>query len=378
MEQVGSRELESEIDSLKLKGRETIDVFGYPVVSPPGHLRQAVEEASGSTICPPSNGLLELREGLARVVSSQYETSVHPEEQILITMGAMHGLHVVLTALLTPNDEVLLVSPCYFFGGLVKITGARLTYVAMEQSKGYSMDFDKIRAHISPSTKVLVLSSPVNPTGYVYTRADVEQFIDLANEKNLLIVSDESYDRLVYDGINHISPFHYHEGRSRTILVKSFTKSYALPTWRVGYIVAPNDLSVYFRKILEWTVLHCPYINQRVALAALAGPQDWLLEVVRTFEKRRNQLLEGISKLKSLSWIKPQGGPFIFLNHASNSTATGDQFASYLLYQHAIPAVSGTYFNDPNHVRIPFGGTEEAVGKLVRALVEADKAAERE
>lgn len=373
MEQVGSRELETEIDNLRLQGQEIIDVFGYPLVSPPDHVRQAVEAASDSTFCPPSNGLLELREGLARVVSSQYETSVDPEGEILITMGAMHALHVVMTALLTPSDEVLLISPCYFFGGLVKIIGARLTYVAMGRSNGYSMDFDKIKTHISPSTRLLVLSSPVNPTGYVYTRADVEQFIELAEEKNLLLVSDESYDRLVYDGLEHVSPFQYPEGRPRTILVKSFTKSYALPTWRVGYIIAPANLLTYFRKVLEWTVLHCPYINQRVALAALEGPQEWLLEVVRTFEQRRNQLLEGISTLKSFSWVRPQGGPFIFLNHASNPKAAGDQFASYLLYHHAIPAVSGRYFKEKNHVRVPFGGTKEAVGKLVTALVETDR-----
>ena len=121
----------------------------------------------------------------------------------------------------------------------------------------------------------------------------MEQFIALAEEHNPLLVSDESYDRMIYDGLEHFSPFHYPEGRRRTILVKSFTKSYALPTWRVGYVVADASLTPYFRKVLEWTMLSGANINQRVALVALESPQDWLLEVSREFERCRNQLLAG-------------------------------------------------------------------------------------
>lgn len=373
MKQVGSREVEIEIDKLKAEGHEIIGVCGYPVVPPPEHVREAAAAAAASTFFPPSNGLLELREGLAQAVFAQYGVTPDAEAQILITLGAMHALHVVLTALLGPGDEVLLISPCYFFGGLIEITGARTDHVMMEEKDGYALDFDKIKAHISERTKLIVLSSPVNPTGYIYTRRDVEQFVDLAEERDLLLVSDESYDRLVYDGLEHVSPFHFPEGRSRTILVKSFTKSYALPTWRVGYILASASLTPYFRKVLEWTVLHCPYINQRAVLAALEGPQNWLVEVFREFESRRNQLLDGIRNVETFSWIPPHGGPFIFLNHSLNHGAEPAQFARHLLSRYGVPAVAGRYFNSLDHVRIPFGGSREAVSKLVGALTAADK-----
>ena len=295
-----------------------------------------------------------------------------PKEEILVSSGAMHALHVVLMALLQPRDEVLLISPCYFFGGLVSLAGARTVYVSMEEEeRAYGLDFQKIRRHISARTKLIILNSPNNPTGYIYTHRDVEQFIELAEEHNLLLVSDESYDRMVYSGLEHVSPLHFVKGRPRTILVKSFTKSYALPAWRVGYIVAPASLAPYFRKVLEWTVLYCPYINQRVALVALNGPQEWLLEVFKSFEARRNQLLEGIRSIEGFSCVAPSGGPFVFLNHSSMCRDGPDQFARHLLYAYGIPAVSGRYFNSGDHVRIPFGGSEKEVDRLVAALAEA-------
>jgi len=129
----------------------------------------------------------------------------------------------------------------------------------------------------------------------------------------------------------------------------------------------------YFRKVLEWTVLHCPYINQKVAVAALDGPQDWLVEVFTQFETRRNQLLDGIRDVETFSWVTPQGGPFIFLNHSRNHGAEPGQFDQHLLRRYGVPAVGGRYFKNFDHVRIPFGGSQEALNKLIVALTAADK-----
>ncbi|HXN21468.1 MAG TPA: pyridoxal phosphate-dependent aminotransferase [Candidatus Dormibacteraeota bacterium] len=370
MEAVGSRELELSIEDLRHKGRSVIPVYGYPVVGLPAEICEVAREAACSTEFPPSNGLPELREALADVLMERNGVRPDPLREILITSGAMHALHVVMTALLQPADEVLLISPCYFFGGLVTLTGARVVEVRTEEHNGYHLDFDKIRRSVSPATKILVMSSPVNPTGYVYSREDVEQFIAVAEEFDLLLLSDESYDRMVYDGLPHVSPFDYPEGRRRTVLVKSFTKSYALPTWRVGYLVADRALISSFRKVLEWTLLHCPYINQRVALAVLQHPDDWLVAISRQFEARRNQLFNGIRDLKPFSAFRPQGGPFLFLD-VSRVDAERGEFARLLLEQFGVPAVPGTCFSHVDHVRIPFGGTEQAVSQLVDALQKA-------
>ncbi len=347
-----------------------IPVYGYPVVPPPAHIQQAVIEVAASTFSPPSHGLQELRESLARSLQYQYGTRVDAEKELLVTTGAMNALHIVMTALLQPSDEVLLIAPGYFFGGLVSMTGARPVYADMAEANGYAQDFDRIRDHISSRTKAIVLSSPVNPTGYVYTRQDVERFLELAEEYNLLLISDESYDRMIYDGVAHLSPLSFPEGKARTVLIKSFTKSFALPMLRVGYIAAEAALMGCFRKVLEWTVLHNAYLNQKVALAALDGPQDWLIHIFREFEERRNQLMEGIRDFPAFSCVNPCGGPFIFLN-VSRCSSDCDEYARYLLHNFGIPAVGGKYFHARDHVRIPFGGTEEAVASLLSALAQA-------
>lgn len=376
IEQVGSREIELAIEKRKEAGHPVIQVHGYPIVPPPRHIYEAAAEAAKSTAFPPSNGLPELRQALAEALCRQYSMETNPDTEILITSGAMNALHVIMTAVLRPRDEVLLISPCYFFGGLADIIGARSVYAETFEEDGYAIDFDRVKRQVSSHTKAIVLSSPVNPTGYVYSRRDVEAFISLAEEHNLLIISDESYDRMLYGGREHISPAHYPEARNRTVLVKSFTKSYALPTWRVGYLVADSELTSAFRKVLEWTVLHCPYINQRAALAAVEGPQDWLSEVFRTFELRRDQLLESLYGIRRFSWVAPEGGPFLFLN-VSQLAADSNHYAQFLLERHGIPAVAGRCFNDQHHVRIPFGGTREAVAQLCAELKKAAQASSR-
>ncbi len=373
---VGSREIEHEVEKLREQGRTILPVYGYPVVQAPEFVWDVAREAAKESSSPPSNGLPELRQSLARALSEQYGSPFDPNREILVTSGAMNSLHVILTTLLEPGDEVLLLTPCYFFGGLVQIRGAQVVTIPTDQSCGYAIDFEQVRRHITEKTKVIILSSPVNPTGYVYSRQDVEQFLSIAEDHNLLLVSDESYDRQLYDGEEHFSPFHYPEGRKRAVLVKSFTKGYALHNWRVGYLVANPELIPHFRKVLEWTVLYCPFVNQKVAQAVLDGPQEWLFEVFQQFEQRRNQLVDGIRELDCYSWMLPRGGPFLFLN-VERCDENSARWASQILHSHGVPAVPGRYFHSQPHVRIPFGGTEQTVGQLVSALVDYARAAAR-
>jgi aspartate/methionine/tyrosine aminotransferase len=371
LEPVGSRVIEPRIEALREQGLPIIPVHGYPLVSPPPHVVSAAHEAAYHTKSSPSGGLLELRESLSRVIGEQYGGALDPKNEILITSGAMHGLRIVLTTLLNPGDEALLITPCYFFGGLIELAGGRIVRVRTDPADGYAIDFDKVRAAITQRTKLLVVSSPVNPTGCVYSREEVEEFIRIAEEFDVILVSDESYDRMVFDGLEHWSPFHYLEARRRTVLIKSFTKSYALPGWRVGYVAADAELIPNFRKVLEWSLLYCPYANQKVALAALDGPQDWLLNIFAEIDRSRRELLAGLSAAQCYQWVRPRGGPFLFLRVCDES---GDEaaIADQLLENFGVPAVAGRHFESRGHVRIPYGGTAEAVQHLIVALVEAN------
>ena len=372
LDPVGSRVIEPRIERLRQQGRPVIAVHGYPLIRPPEHVIAAAHDAACHMKSAPSGGLLKLRESLARALGEQYGAAPDPKDEILITSGAMHGLRIVLTTLLEGGDEALLITPCYFFAGLIELAGGRVVKVRTNPGDGYAIDFHKVRSSITERTKLIVLSSPVNPTGYVYSRSEVEEFIRLAEEFDLLLVSDESYDRMLFDGLEHLSPFHYLEARPRTILIKSFTKSYALPGWRVGYIAADAELIPHFRKVLEWSLLYCPYANQCVALAALDGPQDWLLKIFAEIEQSRGQLLRGLSSAPGYQWVTPRGGPFLFLKVCDEAGDEAD-IADQLLDNFGVPAVSGRHFESAGHVRIPYGGTSKAVQELIDALVEASR-----
>ena len=372
LDPVGSRVIEPKIEELEAQGRRVVPVHGYPLVAPPEHITRAAIEAMVNPAPAPSHGILRLREGIARIVGEQYGEAPDPRTEVLITCGAMHGLQIAFTALLGYGDEAIVITPCYFFGGLIELAGGRAVYVKSELGNGYLIDFERIREAITPRTKLVVLSSPVNPTGYLYTQSDVEQFVSLAEEFDLLLVSDESYDRMIFGGERHISPFHMAAGRRRTVLVKSFTKSYALPGWRVGYLVADASLMPYFQRILEWDVLYCPRVNQHAALAALEGPQDWLENVFQGMQKQRDCLLEGLRPASGYQWMKPRGGPFLFLK-VCPETEDETPISARLLSNYGVPAVAGRYFGGHGYVRIPFGGSEQDVRELAAALVDASR-----
>jgi aminotransferase len=367
---VGSRVIEPRIESMRLRGRTVIPVHGYAIVDHPEHITSAVVEAMRCPTPSSSRGILKLRESIARSIGEVYGGAPDPQSEVLITCGAMHALRIVLSVLLGSGDEAIIVTPCYFFGGIIELAGGRVVRVATDPSDGYLIDFDKLRTAITPRTKLIVVSSPVNPTGYVYTRSDVAQFVALAEEFDLLLVSDESYDRMIFDGREHISPFHIDGARTRTVLIKSFTKSYALPAWRVGYIVADADLMPYFLKAFEWDLLYSPHINQHAALAALDGPQDWLVKIFREIEQRRDALIEGL-KMSDYRWVRPQGGPFLFLKVCDADDGDESIISERLLDRYGVPNVPGRCFGAPGYVRVPYAGDAEAVRNLVSRLVEA-------
>lgn len=367
---VGSRMIEPLIQARRTEGRPTIPVHGYPLAQPPDHVRAAAVEAAGSIGSSSSSGIIELRTGIANVLESTHGGSVSPDE-VLITCGAMHGLQLAFNVLLAPGDEAVVLTPCYFFNGLIELAGAQVVPVQTPwMTNGLKIDFEHVRAAVTSRTKVLVISSPVNPTGCLYSKSDVETLIQIAEEFDLILISDESYDRMIFDNGVHYSPFDWGDARLRTVLIKSFTKSYALSGWRVGYIAADAGLISYFRKLLEWSMLYCPYSNQRVALAALEGPQDWLLKIFSEIEQRRNQLIHGLAGVQGYQWAKPQGGPFLFLQVCGEEDDE-TTFAQMLLDDFGIPAVPGTYFHAPGFIRIPYSGAVEAVDSLIEALVAA-------
>lgn len=355
---------------LSLQGKNIFPLAGTPVEPLPPHIVEAARQAIPEAYYPPSAGLPELREALAEMLTSEVGREVIPEET-LVTHGGMQAAYVVFTSLVDVGDEIIIPSPCFFFHDMLRLTGGVPVLVPMSEEAEYRFDLDRIANAITPKTKAILVNTPVNPTGYVVTQEDLMGIADMAEAHDLAIISDESFDKFIYDGREHRMMAALDEAHPRTITIRSFTKSYGLPPWRVGYIFAPPSRIEVCQKVLEWIILTSNYVSQRVALAALQGPQDWLAGVCGKFQHNRDLLWEGLSNIEALSCIKPQGGPFLFPN-TSRFSLPEEELAWKLLEEFEIPTTPGVYFDAPGHVRIPFGGiTDAQIADLVQRMHQA-------
>jgi aspartate aminotransferase len=370
---VASREVSDRAGELSRQGVDVLPLLGWPSITPPDHLIQAATQAAASTTHPPSSGIPELKEALAGKLCSENGMHLHrPEGQIIITNGAFHALYICLATLLDPGDEVLLFSPSFFFDGIIGLIGGEAHYVPLDRNNGFGFDADALKAAVTKRTKVLLLNTPANPTGHVATLEELKAIMRVAEENDLLVISDESYERMVYDGLSHECIGALPGAESRVITVQSFTKAYAMPQWRVGYIVCPAHFYSHFVKTLEWMVLSCNHVAQRCAWAAVTGPGGWWKAVARDFERKRDIVCSGLDAIEGIQCVKPQGTPFIF-PRVRDLGVSGTEFAKYVLENHGIPAVPGAAFQDDDHVRIPFGAEDGVLHDLVTRMTGAVK-----
>ena len=359
-------------------GVDVLPLCGWPVLSTlPDHLLEAASKHARENGVAPSRGLLELRQAVSQKVKNENGIEADPESEILITAGAIQALTIVMLALLDSGDEVVIPSPAFFFGGTVQLAGGKPVYAPMQEKNGFRLDADVVERFITPKTKVLILNSPVNPTGYVASRDDIEAIAKLAEKRDLIIISDESYESLVYDGAVHHSIASVEYIKEKVITVQSFSKSYGLPGWRMGFVIAERNLVEEFVKVFEYVSGFCNYVAQKVAIAAIMGPQGWRQNFRHAYQKKRNLVAEGFFEKGPLSFLVPKGGPFFFLNIVETGL-TCEAFREYLLGNFGIPVTPGTAFQSDRHVRLPFGADDGVLKELIyrmgRALLPLRKA----
>ena len=365
---VGSRELADRIVAARQRGVDVLNLAPYPLRTLQPHVVTAAEQAIAENRETPSRGLPRLRRAIAHQVGMEIGRKIDPDTEVLATNGAMQALNIVFRVLLNPGDEVVIPSPCYFFHGCVQLAGGVAVHVPMDEEAGFAWDMEAIAAAITPRTCAIVVNTPVNPTGYVLTQADLSALAGLALANNLLIIADESYDRLIYDGLRHQSIAAIPEISERTILIKSCTKSYAMPAWRVGYIVAAAQLTDQFTKALEWELLHANHVAQAAAAATIEGPQEWLADVAAEFQTARDQLLSGLAAAEGFPCVPPRGGPFLFLN--VEQLFDSSQAASDALLSVGVPTVPGRYCQSDAHVRMAFGAAPNVLDQVLARLAE--------
>lgn len=369
--QVTSSELSDMADGLRAKGKDILTLHGSPYWQPPEHVLQAAERAARENVNPPSKGFVELRQAIADKLQAE-GIAADPKSQILVSNGAMHALSLVFTTLLDPGDEVVMYRPSFFFFGPIRLAGGVPIYAETIQEENWRWDSKALEKVISARTKMIVLNSPTNPTGYLANEDDLRAVAEIARKHDCLIVSDESYDNMIYDGGGYIRVASIPEIKDRTITICSFTKSFGLQPWRVGFIVAPSHLAAHIQKVLEWNVLRCSHVAQRVAQAALEGPQEWVSEIAMRFQRARDLMVELLRPTPGLSYAFPKGTPFLFLN-VTELGLSGTDFSRWLLNEHGVPTNPGAFFGSDRHVRLLFGGPNDVVREAAKRITAASQ-----
>jgi aspartate aminotransferase len=356
---------------MKAEGIKVFDFsLGEPDFPTPEHICKAATKAmaDGHTHYTPAAGIAELRGAIARLYQRTYGLAV-TAEQVIVSNGAKHSLHNVLAATVGPGDEVIIPTPYWVsYSDLVEMTGASYVLVNTAQESGFKMTPAQLRAAISPRSRLLMLNSPSNPTGTVYTRQELETLVDVILESKVAVLSDEIYERLVYGDARATCVATLRPGLAeRTITVSGVSKSYAMTGWRIGWAVGPLPVVKAMGNVQSQETSNPCSISQYAALAAVEGDQDCVEKMRREFEARRELVCKRLGSMPNLQCPVPGGAFYAFFNVSGHfgrtlagmKVANSASFCQVALESAHVNLVPGSAFGAEGYVRLSFAASRE-------------------
>ena len=348
---------------------EGIDVCsfgaGEPDFDTPEHIKTAAIAAleSGFTKYTPSSGIPDLRQAVADKFLIDNGVDYKPS-QIIISDGAKHSCYNAIVATCQPGDEVIIPTPYWLsYPEMVRLAGADPVFVYTKEEDGWKLTAEEFENAMTPRTKMIILNSPGNPTGAVYTKEELQALANVAAEEEILILSDEIYEKLVYDDTRHISIASLgQEYYDLAITVNGFSKSYAMTGWRIGYLGAPEPIAKAIDSIQSHSTSNACSFAQKGALAALRGDQQSVADMRDEFNLRREYMLERLSKMPHLSVVRPNGAFYVLVN-ISKLGLTSQNFADRLLSKANVAVVPGIAFGDDRTLRFSYATSLDVIKK---------------
>lgn len=369
------------------RGRKALRLeSGDPSFDIPVHVREAMEKAlrDGLTHYTASMGIPVLRKAIHRKVTAENKLVVPNEDHVVVTNGAMHGLYILFRALLDSGDEVILPDPMWTeIAENIRLGGGKPTPVRLREENGYQYDPEEIEAAITPRTRAIFINTPQNPIGAVASRAALQAIARIAEKRNLLLVSDEAYEHVLYDGAEHVSLGSLPGAQDRTISVYSMSKTYAMSGLRLGYLVINDPLLLErIRKLVRCTINGVNSVTQYGAAAALTGPQEATKSMAREYQKRRDILFDALEEAPYLKAFEPGGAFYLWariLPEWPGYDGKRDDWSmtNYLIDEAGIGSSPGSAFGPAGegHIRFAFSCStaqvEEAASLLPEVLAKA-------
>jgi aminotransferase len=314
-------------------------------------------------------GLLELREKIAKKLKDENSMRVNPENQILITTGTSEGLDLAFRSILNPGEEVIVPEPSYVaYKPCVWFAHCKPAPVVMREENDFRFDADDIRSAVTKKTKAIIVASPNNPTGGVLRKSDLEEIADIAVEKNLMIISDELYEPLVYDKLKHYSIGSFNGMEDRTITINGFSKGFAFTGWRLGYVVGSSEVIEAMMKIHQYTMLSAPTVAQYAALAFDKCARH-VRDMVREFDTRRRLIVGGLNEVEGISCIMPKGAFYAFANIGGTGLKS-EEFARKALDECKVAVVPGNSFGDSGEgfIRCSYSVSKDTITEAMERL----------
>jgi aspartate aminotransferase len=362
-----------------------IDVVAFGVGEPdfdtPDHIKEAaiaaIREGYTKYVVPPS-GSPKIKEAVVDKFKNdnglEYEAA-----QIVVSCGAKHSLFNIFHALLNPDDEAIIPAPYWVsYPEQVKSAGARP--VILETDASFKIDPQDLKAAITPKTKVLLLNSPSNPTGAVYSKQELESIAEIAVERGIAVVSDEVYERLIYDGLQHVSIASLNEQiKEQTIVVNAVSKTYAMTGWRIGYAAGPKNIMTAIGRLQGQSTSNPTSISQKAAIAALSGDQSCVQSMVTEFNERRKIMTARASEAFGVEIQPPSGAFYLFVNvsglfgnkYNGAEISSASDVAGYLLEEAKVALVPGEGFGAPNYVRVSYATSRDVINEGMDRIGEA-------
>lgn len=351
--------------------------LGQPDYDTPQYIIDACKKSldAGQTRYTDGSGITELKEAVCEKLEKENGLHYVPGE-ISITTGVAQGMFVALLSTLNPGDEVLVPDPVYLtYSEIPSIAGAVIKKYDLLEENNYQVNVDEIRAKITDKTKMLVIVSPSNPTGGVLSRASVEAIAAIAREHDLLVLSDEIYDRFVYDEEQELVSIASLPGmKERCIVLNGFSKSMAMTGWRLGYIAAPAEMIEPMNRLSFYMTAGATTFVQYAGVAGLREEDGSIERMRQEFKRRRDYLVEEINKMKNFSCKKPEGAFYIFMNIKKTGMTAAD-FCNFAIDEYRLALIPGTAFgaNGEGYARLSYASSMEVLHKAIDVLREIDK-----
>lgn len=365
---------------------EGIDVVSFDAGEPdfdtPQHIKDAACKSlqEGFTKYTPVAGTPDLKKAICEKLKADNGLDYEPS-QIIVSLGAKHSIYNAVLATIDPGDEVIIPAPYWVsYPEIVKMAEGVPVYVETDESTGFTVPIERLKKAITPKTRMLILNSPSNPTGGVYDRRQIEEIAQLAVEKGFYVLSDEIYEKIIYDGREHVSIASLGtEIKKLTITVNGFSKAYSMTGWRLGYVAAEKEIVDAMEAIQSHSASNMVSFTQPAAVAALKGPQDVVDKMVAEFDRRRKYIVERLNAIDGIECTMPGGAFYVFPNvsglfgrkYEDKVIDGSDAFCAFALEKARIATVAGSGFGADNYVRFSYATSIENIEKGMDRLAEA-------